>query len=240
MMTVERRWSTSQIETTLRELKSVCGAKIITDEQGLIQEVHLLIEGERTPKQVVRDVESALLAHFGLNIDHRKISVAQKEAGSKISGDARLRWLDVQITHEGTRAVVLVIVEYGGKTFTGSVTGVRSSTNIPRLLATATLRAVEAAYGLQERFALEDLSSNLMLAGRQVVVAMINALTDTGEDLLIGSAIVRQDLHRAVVSATLDALNRRVTSLPTDSQEGLPIEGQAAVNLILNSPMEGA
>src|SRR5690606_31846774 len=29
-----------------------------------------------TPKQVVRNVESALLAHLGVRVDHRKISVA--------------------------------------------------------------------------------------------------------------------------------------------------------------------
>jgi hypothetical protein len=75
---VERRWSAAQIEATLRELKGVCGARVVADEKGLIQEIHLLVENERNPKQVVRDVESALMAHFGISVDHRKISVAQK------------------------------------------------------------------------------------------------------------------------------------------------------------------
>ena len=44
---------------------------------GKISEIHVLTTGEIQPKQVVRNVESALMAQLDLKVDHRKISVAQ-------------------------------------------------------------------------------------------------------------------------------------------------------------------
>ncbi len=212
---VERRWNTAQIEAALRELKGVCGARVVADEKGIIQEIHLLVESDRNPKQVVRDVESALMAHFGIGVDHRKVSVAQK-GGSRWHSPSRLRWLDVQISQEGTRANVSVFVERGGHVYRGTASGVRASTQLPRLVALATLRAVELAHGLHERFGLEDVSTSTVLAGYPVAVVLVSAVRDNGEDLLVGSALVRQDIYRAVALATLDAINRRVVTFPSD------------------------
>lgn len=214
----ERRHSTTQIEGVLRELRGVCGARVIADESGLIQEIHLLVEADRNPKQAVRDVESALLAHFGINIDHRKVSVAQKGSASRLHDPLRLRWQDVQISHEGTRAVVTVLLERGGNVFRGVASGVRSSTQIPRLVASATLRAVEAAHGLCERFGLEDVTTSTVVGGYPVAVVLVSAVRDQGEDLLVGSALIRQDALRAVGLATLDAVNRRVSAFPCDTE----------------------
>jgi hypothetical protein len=212
---VERRWSAAEIESALRELKGVCGARVVADDKGLIQEIHLLVEGERNPKQVVRDVESALMANFGIHIDHRKVSVAQK-GGHRAAVTPRLRWLDLKITQEGTRATATVLLERHGHVYRGVASGVRASTQLPRLVALATLRAVEAAHGLHERFGLEDVSTNTVLAGYPVAVVLISAVRDAGEDLLVGSALVRQDIYRAVGLATLDAVNRRVVAFPSD------------------------
>lgn len=225
---VDKRWSTSQVESALRELRGVCGARVVADETGLIQEIHLLVEGDRNPKQVVRDVESALMAHFGIHIDHRKISVAQKSSTSRtVLPSIRLRWLDVQMTQEGTRATATALLERNGQVFRGSASGIRASTQLPRLVASATLRAVESAYGLHERFGLEEVATSWSIGGHPIVVVLISAIRDQGEDLLVGSALVRQDLYRAVGLATLDAVNRRVVAFPTD--QGVPVEAVVAI-----------
>ncbi len=223
----ERRVSAAQIESAIRELRGVCGARVVADESGLIQEIHVLVEADRNPKQAVRDVESALLAHFGVHVDHRKISVAQKSQSSKHLDPMRLRWRDVQIAQEGTRAVVSVLLERNGAVFRGVASGVRASTQIPRLVASATLRAVEAAHGLCERFGLEDVSTTTTVGGYPVAIVLVSAVRNQGEDLLVGSALVRQDVLRAVGLATLDAVNRRVSAFPCDSEP----QGEAAAML---------
>jgi len=40
---------------------------------------------------------------------------------------------------------------------------------------------------------------------------LISMTTDRGEEYLSGSAVVKQDLWKAVVNATLDAVNRRLS-----------------------------
>ena len=49
---------------------------MVTTPLGEVSEIHVLAQAGLSPKQVVRNVESALLAHLGVKIDHRKISVA--------------------------------------------------------------------------------------------------------------------------------------------------------------------
>ena len=68
----------------IRRLSGVCSATVCLDEAGNISEIHVLAGSMRSPKQVMRDVESALAATFGIQVDHRVISVAQlkQEAAS--------------------------------------------------------------------------------------------------------------------------------------------------------------
>ncbi|MHB8837573.1 MAG: hypothetical protein ACYC7F_01320 [Gemmatimonadaceae bacterium] len=42
--------------------------------------IHVLTNGETPAKQMVRNVESALMAHLGMRVDHRKVSVATTSA----------------------------------------------------------------------------------------------------------------------------------------------------------------
>ncbi len=74
-------------EELLLTLPGVIAARVIAGESGAISEVHLLTTMDVAPKQTVRNVESALLAHFGLRVDHRKISVATTVDHKRISSD---------------------------------------------------------------------------------------------------------------------------------------------------------
>src|ERR671933_881345 len=75
-------------EELLLTLPGVIAARVIAGDSGAINEVHLLTTMDVAPKQTVRNVESALLAHFGLRVDHRKISVATTVDHKRISSDA--------------------------------------------------------------------------------------------------------------------------------------------------------
>jgi hypothetical protein len=60
----------------LTTLPGIIAAKIVASESGAVDEIHVLTTSEYTPKQTVRNIESALIAHLGMRVDHRKISVA--------------------------------------------------------------------------------------------------------------------------------------------------------------------
>lgn len=67
----------SQAEELLCALEGVVSAHVVTEPTGKIVEIHVLAAPDLHPKQVVRNVESALSAGLGIGIDRRVVSVAQ-------------------------------------------------------------------------------------------------------------------------------------------------------------------
>jgi hypothetical protein len=80
-------------EELLATLPGVIAARIIASDNGAVDEIHVLTTSEVTPKQTVRNIESALIAHLGMRVDHRKISVATtlESQPSRESKDAAAR-----------------------------------------------------------------------------------------------------------------------------------------------------
>jgi hypothetical protein len=65
-----------QAEDLIRTLPGEVSERVVDNGEGSIQEVHILTTSEVPAKQTVRNVESALFAHLGLRIDHRRVSIA--------------------------------------------------------------------------------------------------------------------------------------------------------------------
>jgi hypothetical protein len=72
-------------EELLATLPGVMSARIVASPNGAVDEIHILTTTEFTPKQTVRNVESALIAHLGMHVSHKKISVATSDDGQKNS-----------------------------------------------------------------------------------------------------------------------------------------------------------
>ena len=210
-MVVDRQDTLTDLEQVICRLRDVISARVITGETGEIEEIHVLTEATRPPKQVVRDIESAVMAKLGIALDHRKVSVAQVAGNGRKHQQGRLKFSDVSISLDGSRAEATVHLGRNGSVHTGAASGLSSSNSQMKLIATATLRAVENAGAADGTMVVEDLTTNVTLAGKNIVVVLVNSVSDRGDDLLTGSAVVKQDLWKAVVNATLDAINRRVT-----------------------------
>lgn len=204
-----------EVESAISQLRDVISARVIANDGGVIDEIHVLTESTRPPKQIVRDIESALMARLGIQIDHKKVSVAQVQGNHKFER-GRLKFSDVAISVNGSKAEAAVHLSNNGTMFTGTSSGHSSAHSQLRLIATATLRAVEDAGAADGTMVIEDLSAGTALAGKTIVVVVTNMITDRGEDLLSGSAVVKQDLWKAVVNATLDAVNRRLSVASID------------------------
>ena len=215
-MMPDASWTPAQIEFLLTQLRNVVSAKVVVDRDNSIKEIHALMNGARNPKQVVRDIESSLQAKFGIAVDHKAISIAQYGPGA--AAIERLKGLDVALSQEGRRARAAVRLARHGHEFVGSADGQRSTYNTLRLVASATISAVEEACNLEDRFALQDVAANVVIGGQRIAVVLVSMVTETGEQLLTGSSIVQQnDVSRSVALATLDAVNRRVQWLPSET-----------------------
>jgi hypothetical protein len=117
---------------------------------------------------------------------------------------------------DGSKAEATVRLARNGDLCKGAASGLNSSANQLRSIATATLRAVENSGAVDGTMVIEDMNTGLVIGGKTVVVVLINVVTDRGEEYLTGSSIVRQDLWKAAVNATLDAVNRRTTLITDD------------------------
>jgi hypothetical protein len=209
-MAVERHFSASDVEAILCRLRGVIAVSVVAEPNGDLAEVHVLASSDRSPKQVVRDVESALMARLGYAVDHKKISVAQVEDGSARYDHSRLKFSDVSISLNGSRTEATVRLAKDGAVFSGSASGTGSPNGQMKLIATATLRAIEDSGLSAASFTLED-AMEAASGGRRVAVVVVNTTNDRGEDILVGSALIKQDVWRGVVNATLDAVNRRLS-----------------------------
>ncbi len=210
-----RGYDIEEVENTLCQIGEVKAARIVTGENNAIEEIHVLAAPTKGPKQLVRDIESVLMAQYGLSINHRKISIAQVGAEEEVAKPkARPKIASVSVEVTGVRARVKVLLEVDGEEYEGEAEGLASQTGRLRLVAYATLDAVEKFAKTPYGFALEDVS--VVLLGRErVAVACVTMVTPLGEQGLCGSAIVRQNEKDSIVRATLDAINRRFGFLTT-------------------------
>ena len=77
-------------EELLATLPGVISARIVASPNGAVDEIHILTTTDVTPKQTVRNVESALIAHLGMHVSHKKISVATSEERQSRFGTATI------------------------------------------------------------------------------------------------------------------------------------------------------
>ena len=78
-------------EELLATLPGVISARIVASGTGSVEEIHILTTDEVSPKQTVRNVESALIAHLGMRVSHKKISVATSSEGRPVPQAAAVK-----------------------------------------------------------------------------------------------------------------------------------------------------
>ena len=212
--------SIEDIEATLAQVSDIKAARVVASPEGVIQEVHVLALPSKTPKQIVRDIESTLMARFGIAIDHKKISIAQLGQDAVPAGPAtgpgavRARIQSINSAVSGVHATTSVTLEIEGETFVGQASGPASQTGRQRLVAQATLEAIDKYVHGAHSFALEDVG--VMQLGRErVAVSCVALVSALGEQSYAGSALVRQNENDSIVRATMDAINRRLGFLTT-------------------------
>jgi len=219
MADLPNRAAVADVENIVTRLRGVKSARVIADERGNITEIHVVADETRHPKQISRDIESALLSQLGLRIDHRIVSIAQMRGGRDAAPDVRLKFLGIDYSLDRTTARARVTVGCGDDSFSGiSSTSISPDLDREKLVAKATLEAVEEflrASGMANgspAFELRDYT-RVNGEGNPLVIATIRLLGGRRDEDLVGSALVRDDPWRAAASAVLDALNRRLASL---------------------------
>ena len=69
-----------ELEDELCRLGGVLAVRVVGDRNGRPIEVHVLADQSKPAKQTVRDVRAVAQTMFGLELDHRIVSVAQLDS----------------------------------------------------------------------------------------------------------------------------------------------------------------
>ena len=191
-------------------LEGVQAAQVVFAENGMPCEIHVHAGPEKSSKSLVRDIQSALTAQFGVQVDHRIISVAQLSEGLVPRGDFRLAHTGLEIKSAGGRVSASVTLARGCDTYTGHGESANTPFARRRCVSEAALAAVNRAAG-ETCFELASVDA-VTLAGQGIVVTQVYSLRD-GQRLL-GSAFLNEDPDNAAVHSVLSAVNRRLSVLP--------------------------
>jgi hypothetical protein len=211
-------------EATLRELEDelcrlggVLAVRVVGDRGGRPVEVHVLADQSKPPKQTVRDVRSVAHTMFGIELDHRIVSVAQldtDQADAPIgivlpAGETRIRVQTVHADTDGLRAEVRVVLVDGQREHVGYAEGSVAAVARPQLVASATLEALRQIEPAAD--AIHLASAEITRTGTNRVAIVTVVYVDPPMELFVsGSAIVRRERDEAVARALLDATNRRM------------------------------
>ena len=201
--------SIEEYQQLLNKIPGVLSSRIITDDHSNITDVHVLSTTNRGPKQIVRDVQSAMLAKYNVSVDHKIISVAQIEDKSVTKREIRLVIESIKMQSEQGKVMASVILSSDDQTFEGIASGGNSARGRMRVAVSATLQAIHRFLNKDFVFLLSD-AVEVQLADRQAIVVSILHIADFGEEYLCGSAMIKGNDDDAVVKATLDAVNRRL------------------------------
>lgn len=212
-------WGVRRAENLLTSLEGVLSARVVTTPLGEVSEVHILAQAGQPAKQLVRNIESALLAQLGLRVDHRKISIAQTAEVRPIETLARhavrerslqrtvlFEALTVQPGRRPARSLLQVALTCDGK-----LEGAEEEA--PDTMRGRVEAAAKATVAVLDRLLTKG---SMLLEGARVIEALdremvfvtVQAINGRDAVLLSGTAEVRQSPERAAVLAVLDATNR--------------------------------
>ncbi len=201
-----------EIESIITQVQGVISGRLICQDDTIV-EIHVLADSSRSPKQVVRDIESAVLIKQGLELDHKKISVAQlgEDVPAPPKSETRLQFSSINYSVENGTAATSITINSENELYTAATSGPNTRHNRLKLAASAALSAVEQSVSINGKLILGDVHKQTLCEHEVITVAVCFHHANKTEEILLGTAINKGDDLESTVRATLDAINRRVT-----------------------------
>lgn len=200
----------NDVKALICKLPDIINSNVVCDEEGNIEEIHVLAAVGKNIKQIVRDVQSAISAKFDIAVDYKKVSIAQiNEAEFR---EARVKIESIAVKNIDNMIEATVALSYEDRIFEGKSSKVKSRTNRPKAVAEATLAAIEAYMGMSGILYLEGLES-IKVSGKEVYVSLVGFSQDNVEESLTGCSIISLDENESAVKAVLAAVNRKINTI---------------------------
>lgn len=201
---------TSVIEENLLAIPGVRGARVIRMSEADLGEIHVIASPRRSPKKIVRDIESLLMVRFAYRIDYRRISLVQVTDTVAID---RVTLGRVELVQQPEGMFVEVDLLNGEQRFSG-----QAALGDDEALAAgkATVAALNALFFPQTPLEIGGVQLT-MFGARQVITAYVIFQVAALEHVL-GTTFVRNSVAEAAARSVLAATNRRLAGWITDQR----------------------
>jgi hypothetical protein len=202
----------SELDKLISSLNGVLAARSVLNDEDEVMEIHVLSDLTKSPKQLVRDIQSAIMAALGIEIDYKMISVAQVNSNMVVptmTGEPRLMIKKIMISLDSNTLETTVILGHGDKTYEGSSHGPLSGRNRIYSAVNACITALKNYLGDDYNLTLLELQRST-IAGNECFIVAISFAQPTGESILYGIAQIKSPEAevQSGVMAVLSALNR--------------------------------
>lgn len=198
-----------RVESDINKISGVYANKVVFNNGSSdIDEIHVLANPTRNPKQIVRDIESLLYVKFGTRVDYRRVSLVQLEGKRVFSYLYQRPKLAGVIWQQDPPAVQVRLARGDGQDIVGRLGTDGAGEDEARAVALATLDAIQQIITDGDSLHLERMLS-LDLGQHEAIGVLLSYLRPVGEEYLLGTSFVRGDWAEAAARATLDAVNRR-------------------------------
>lgn len=204
----------AEVERALAGLAGMVAVRLVPGFDRPVDELHALVVEDRSPKQVVRDIQSMLYTRFDLSIDHRVISVVQLAEDDPLAADdddaaaPRVALTRVSLTQSSADATITVVVtDNDGVEHVGTTASDVTPAGQRLAAGSATIQAVDDVVAPATTLSLAGLDQ-VQCGGVTVMLAVIEVRAARTMLTLTGSAVVRRGEIDAAARAVLDALNR--------------------------------
>lgn len=195
-----------EIEDLIKNLKSVINCRILLNDNDSIKEVHIVANESRSAKQISRDIQSILATVYGMEMDYKKISIAQVKDTPQTHDDRCLRIKSIERTSMQSKYFVKVTLEKDQEIFVGESTGMNNATLCLRLTGEAAVLAIEQFLQEENIMSLDDIKI-VNIANIQTVVVALTVYSEDQSVEFCGSAILNHDSFDCVVRSVMDAIN---------------------------------
>lgn len=216
----------SDIVAAVLRVPGVSSADLETDAGDGTVAVHVGITEGADGRAVADAVNRALHEQLGSTAAPARVHLLEDEAPEPhrphtsgavstqlpVQATARPSIVRVDVVTTGLEHAATVALTSRTRAATGEARGIATVNGMRRAAATATLRALERLLRDEARLELEQVMTTGTGADRTVVV-VLTMVSGRGTEQLTGAAVLREDEPRAIVRATLDALNRRLEAL---------------------------
>lgn len=212
-------------EGLLLGISAVYGAKFRTNAGGEITECHILADNTRNVKQIVRDVQSALMAKYSVDLDYKLISIAQIDQPQDLmtnipvldsnlgsNAKSRITIKSIQYTNLMDKVEATVVIGDEDVSFKGTSICRNSIGAYKAVFARATIDALNEYMGISNLLSIGDVKC-IDMNGKKTILVSIHCVYRNVDETYVGCSIVERDENLAVVKATLGAINRRIVVL---------------------------